>query len=57
MIAFGVCMHAGQGCATPTSGCLLPRARYDEGVDLLRGIYESRSLSATLNFQKRSAGR
>ena len=31
MIAFGVCMHAGQGCATPTR-MLLPRSRYDEGI-------------------------
>ena len=40
MIAFGVCMHAGQGCATPTR-MLLPRSRYDEGVELLKGIYET----------------
>ena len=36
MIGFGVCMHAGQGCATPTR-MLLPRSRYDEGVELLKG--------------------
>jgi acyl-CoA reductase-like NAD-dependent aldehyde dehydrogenase len=40
MIAFGVCMHAGQGCATPTR-MLLPRSRYDEGLELLKGIYET----------------
>ena len=40
MIGFGVCMHAGQGCATPTR-MLLPRSRYDEGIELLKGIYES----------------
>jgi acyl-CoA reductase-like NAD-dependent aldehyde dehydrogenase len=40
MIAFGVCMHAGQGCATPTR-MLLPRSRYDEAVEMLKGIYES----------------
>jgi aldehyde dehydrogenase (NAD+) len=40
MIGIGVCMHAGQGCATPTR-MLLPRSRYDEGVDLLKGIYET----------------
>jgi aldehyde dehydrogenase (NAD+) len=40
MIAYGVCMHAGQGCATPTR-MLLPRSRYDEGVEMLRAIYES----------------
>jgi acyl-CoA reductase-like NAD-dependent aldehyde dehydrogenase len=43
MIGFGVCMHAGQGCATPTR-MLLPRARYDEGVEFLKGIYESVSV-------------
>ena len=43
MIAFGVCMHAGQGCATPTR-MLLPRSRYDEGIELLRHIYESVSV-------------
>jgi aldehyde dehydrogenase (NAD+) len=29
-----VCFHAGQGCAIPTR-MLLPRSRYDEGVELL----------------------
>ena len=43
MIAFGVCMHAGQGCATPTR-MLLPRSRYDEGVELLKGIYDTVSV-------------
>jgi acyl-CoA reductase-like NAD-dependent aldehyde dehydrogenase len=40
MLAFGVCMHAGQGCATPTR-MLLPRSRYDEGVALLAGMLET----------------
>ncbi|HEX2383197.1 MAG TPA: aldehyde dehydrogenase family protein, partial [Acidimicrobiales bacterium] len=40
MIGFGVCMHAGQGCATPTR-MLLPRSRYDEGVELLKANYEA----------------
>jgi acyl-CoA reductase-like NAD-dependent aldehyde dehydrogenase len=40
LFGFGVCMHAGQGCATPTR-LLLPRSRYDEGVGLLAGIFES----------------
>jgi aldehyde dehydrogenase (NAD+) len=40
MIGLGVCMHAGQGCAAPTR-LLLPRSRYDEGVALLTGIFES----------------
>ena len=30
--AFGVCTHGGQGCATSTR-LLLPRSRYDEGVE------------------------
>jgi aldehyde dehydrogenase (NAD+) len=32
-IAMGVCVHAGQGCAI-TTRLLLPRSRYDEGVEL-----------------------
>ena len=40
MIGLGPCVHAGQGCATPTR-LLLPRSRYDEGVAILRSIYEN----------------
>ncbi len=40
MIGIAPCFHAGQGCATPTR-MLLPRTRYDEGVEMLKGIYES----------------
>lgn len=40
MLAFGVCMHAGQGCATPTR-LLVPRTRHDEVVEMLQGIYET----------------
>jgi len=40
MLGFGVCMHAGQGCATPTR-MLLPRSRYDEGVELLKANFET----------------
>ena len=40
LIGIGPCLHAGQGCATPTR-MLLPRSRYDEGVETLRGIYET----------------
>ena len=40
MIGIAPCMHAGQGCAIPTR-MLLPRSRYDEGVELLKGMYES----------------
>jgi aldehyde dehydrogenase (NAD+) len=32
-IAMGVCVHAGQGCAI-TTRLLLPRSRYEEGVEL-----------------------
>ena len=55
MIGFGVCMHAGQGCATPTR-MLLPRSRYDEGLELLTGIY-GRSVSVTRSSPTRSAAR
>jgi aldehyde dehydrogenase (NAD+) len=34
-----VCMHGGQGCAI-TTRMLLPRARYDEAVDLLQAAFE-----------------
>jgi aldehyde dehydrogenase (NAD+) len=40
VIGIAPCMHAGQGCATPTR-MLLPRSRYDEGVEIMKGIYES----------------
>jgi aldehyde dehydrogenase (NAD+) len=33
------CIHAGQGCAI-TTRMLLPEARYDEGVELLRAAFE-----------------
>ena len=39
LIGMAPCMHAGQGCAIPTR-MLLPRSRYDEGVEILRGMYE-----------------
>ncbi len=35
-----VCMHGGQGCAI-TTRMLLPRSRYDEGVELLKAAFES----------------
>jgi len=34
-MGFAVCTHAGQGCAIPTR-MLVPRARYDEAVELLK---------------------
>ncbi|MET0728493.1 MAG: aldehyde dehydrogenase family protein [Acidimicrobiales bacterium] len=33
--AYGVCSHAGQGCAIPTR-MLLPRSRYEEGVEMVK---------------------
>ncbi len=39
LIGIAPCMHAGQGCAIPTR-MLLPRSRYDEGVALLKAMYE-----------------
>jgi acyl-CoA reductase-like NAD-dependent aldehyde dehydrogenase len=38
-IGIAPCTHAGQGCAIPTR-MLLPRSRYDEGVEYLRTMYE-----------------
>jgi aldehyde dehydrogenase (NAD+) len=35
-----VCMHSGQGCAI-TTRLLLPRSRYDEGVDIVKAAFES----------------
>jgi aldehyde dehydrogenase (NAD+) len=38
--AFGICTHGGQGCATSTR-LLLPRSRYDEGVEAVAGLVAS----------------
>jgi aldehyde dehydrogenase (NAD+) len=35
-----VCMHSGQGCAI-TTRLLLPRSRYDEGVEIVKAGFES----------------
>jgi aldehyde dehydrogenase (NAD+) len=35
-----ICVHAGQGCAI-TTRMLLPRSRYDEGVELLKTSFEN----------------
>ncbi len=35
-----VCMHGGQGCAI-TTRMLLPRSRYDEGVESVKAAFES----------------
>jgi aldehyde dehydrogenase (NAD+) len=35
-----VCMHSGQGCAI-TTRLLLPRKRYDEGVEIVKGSFET----------------
>jgi aldehyde dehydrogenase (NAD+) len=35
-----ICMHGGQGCAI-TTRYLLPRSRYDEGVELLKTSFEN----------------
>jgi acyl-CoA reductase-like NAD-dependent aldehyde dehydrogenase len=40
MMGIAPCMHAGQGCAIPTR-LLLPRSRYDEGVQILQSMYAS----------------
>ena len=41
-----VCVHAGQGCAMLTR-LLLPRARYDEGVELLTAGHGGAARTAT----------
>jgi len=38
MMGMGACFHAGQGCAIQTR-MLLPRSRYDEGVEMLKGLF------------------
>lgn len=38
LMGIAPCVHAGQGCANPTR-LLLPRSRYDEGIEILKGIY------------------
>ena len=38
LVGTTVCMHAGQGCAIPTR-MLLPRSRYEEGVELLKAMF------------------
>jgi aldehyde dehydrogenase (NAD+) len=40
LAGMAVCFHAGQGCAIPTR-MLLPRSRYDEGVELLKEIFST----------------
>jgi len=40
LIGIAPCMHAGQGCAIPTR-MLVPRSRYDEGVQILQAMYAS----------------
>jgi aldehyde dehydrogenase (NAD+) len=37
---FGVCGHAGQGCAL-TTRLLLPRSRYEEGLGIVKEAFES----------------
>jgi aldehyde dehydrogenase (NAD+) len=40
LAGLAVCFHAGQGCAIQTR-MLLPRSRYEEGVELLKGALAS----------------
>jgi aldehyde dehydrogenase (NAD+) len=40
MVGIAVCAHAGQGCAIPTR-MLLPRSRYEEGVEHVRNVLAS----------------
>ncbi len=43
-----VCMHAGQGCAI-TTRLLLPRSRYEEGVEILQKAFENLSYGDPMN--------
>jgi aldehyde dehydrogenase (NAD+) len=38
MMGMGACFHGGQGCAIQTR-MLLPRSRYEEGVEMLKDLY------------------
>ena len=38
LMGMGACFHAGQGCAIQTR-MLLPRSRYEEGVEMLKGLF------------------
>jgi len=40
MLGYAPCLHAGQSCAAPTR-LLLPRSRYEEGVAILKEMYEN----------------
>jgi aldehyde dehydrogenase (NAD+) len=40
LMGLSVCFHAGQGCAIQTR-MLLPRSRYDEGVELLKAAFSN----------------
>jgi aldehyde dehydrogenase (NAD+) len=40
LMGMGACFHAGQGCAIQTR-MLLPRSRYEEGVEMLTGLFSA----------------
>jgi len=44
-----VCMHSGQGCAI-TTRLLLPRSRYDEGVEMVKAAFESFPYGDPMDF-------
>ncbi|MGQ0826738.1 MAG: aldehyde dehydrogenase family protein [Actinomycetota bacterium] len=48
-----VCMHAGQGCAI-TTRMLLPRSRYDEGVEIVKASFESFAYGDPTDFANMS---
>ena len=43
-----VCTHSGQGCALPTR-LLLPRSKYEEGVEVARAAFEKFSYGDPLD--------
>jgi aldehyde dehydrogenase (NAD+) len=44
------CIHGGQGCAIPTR-LLLPRSRYDEGVERVKRAFEAVKYGDPMDFQ------
>lgn len=47
--AFSVCAHGGQGCAMPTR-MLLPRSRYDEGLEIVTQAFRDLKYGDPMNF-------
>lgn len=48
--AFSVCAHGGQGCAMPTR-MLLPRSRYDEGLEIVAQAFRDLKYGDPTDFE------